>query len=157
MDTQLKELEKLLRERKYAEVEEALKARMAENSDDWDAKLLYGVCRQLQGDEAAFMKIHDEAMAAPPEARKSITASPLWEKYHRSYTGCIIAALIAAGVLMVGSAAAAVAWWARSVTQERIEFLPVDYDKYAGPPPDYILDKYDGECIVVPEENSQFR
>ena len=102
MNDQLKPIETLLREQKYAEAEEALKARMAENPDDWDAKLLYGICRKLQGDEGAFREIHEEAEKATGDEKKSIEASPLWKKYHRSYTGCLVAALIVGAGLVAG-------------------------------------------------------
>ena len=131
MNDQLKPIETLLREQKYAEAEEALKACMTENPDDWDAKLLYGICRKLQGDEGTFRQIHEEAEKAADDEKKRIEASPLWKKYHRSYTGCLVAALIVGAGMVVGGGAIVAVKYAQAM----IESVKVveSSSAYAGP------------------------
>ena len=70
--------------------------------DNLQAKMLYGTCRQLLGDEETFKRIHDELA---PEMEKLEKKEPkaetvsLWKKYHALWMTLIIAGLMLAGAV----------------------------------------------------------
>lgn len=79
----LKSFESMLKKGNYAEIEPLLKEFAALNPEDWEAKMLYGTCRLLQGDAETAKRIHDElephfsADLDLPEAKRTF-----WQKYH---------------------------------------------------------------------------
>lgn len=97
--------ETLLKNREYAEAEKLLVAYMEENPEDWDAKLLYGTCRMMQGDAETAKQIHNEVekqiaeSGKLPEEQKSF-----WVKYERLIIyGAIGTALVIGGGYIVKS------------------------------------------------------
>ena len=80
----LKSFESMLKKGNYAEIEPLLKEIAALNPEDWEAKMLYGTCRLLQGDTETAKQIHDEpephfsADLDLPKAKRTF-----WQKYHR--------------------------------------------------------------------------
>ena len=78
-----KSFEKMLKDGNYAEAESLLKNAMELEPGNWEAKMLYGTCRLLQGDTEAAKRIHDElephfsADLDLPEAERTF-----WQKYH---------------------------------------------------------------------------
>ena len=105
MDEKLKQIRGMLAIERYSEAEAMLKDFMAEHPENWDARLLFAFCRQLQGDKETFRKIHDEAQAhidAQDAEAEAIKASPLWRKCHKAWI-----AWFAVGALVVGAAVGA--------------------------------------------------
>ena len=91
--------EVLLKNGEYAEAEKLLVPYMKENPDDWDAKLLYGTCRMMQGDAETAKLVHQQAQGHfecgrdIPEEQKSF-----WDKYKKLiFYGAIGTALILGG------------------------------------------------------------
>lgn len=95
-----------------AKAAEALKELLAKEPDNLQAKMLYGICRQLLGDEDAFKRIHGELA---PEMEKLAddpatvdTTVPnetisLWKKYHALWITLIIGGLVlASGIYVIG-------------------------------------------------------
>ena len=56
----LREIKKLMKNGDFAKADAELKAIVECESRNVQAKLLYGTCRLLLGDEDTFRKIHDE-------------------------------------------------------------------------------------------------
>ena len=76
----LDEIKTLLKSGDVADAEAAAQELLAAEPDNVQALMLYGTCRQLQGDEATFRRINDELaprMAAVVDAE----AQGLWQKY----------------------------------------------------------------------------
>lgn len=71
------QIRELIRNQEYASAEAKLRARLVVDGEDVEAKMLYGLCRRLQGDEAEFIRIDDE-LAGNPAVERSKT----WSKYH---------------------------------------------------------------------------
>ena len=73
----------MLKDGNYAETETLLKNAMELEPGSWEAKMLYGTCRLLQGDTETAKRIHDElephfsADLDLPEAERTF-----WQKYH---------------------------------------------------------------------------
>ena len=96
--------EVLLKNGEYAEAEKLLVPYMKENPDDWDAKLLYGTCRMMQGDAETAKLVHQQAQdhfesgKDIPEEQKSF-----WDKYKKLiFYGAIGTALVLAGGAYLG-------------------------------------------------------
>ena len=94
-----KSFEILLKNGEYVEAEKLLIPYMKENPEDWDAKLLYGTCRMMQGDSETAKLIHQQAQGYfesgkdIPEEQKSF-----WDKYKKLiFYGAIGAALVLGG------------------------------------------------------------
>ena len=91
-----KNFESLLKNGEYAEAEKLLVPYMKENPDDWDAKLLYGTCRMMQGDTETAKFVNQQAQGyfesgkEIPEEQKSF-----WGKYTKLiFYGAIGTALV---------------------------------------------------------------
>ena len=119
-----KSFEVLLTNGEYAEAEKLLVPYMQENPDDWDAKLLYGTCRMMQGDSETAKLIHQQAQGYfesandVPEEQKSF-----WDKYKKLiFYGAIGTALVLCGVACFGKQ-----------VQEIFEVLSQPMSAYAGP------------------------
>ena len=134
-----KNFESLLKNGEYAEAEKLLVPYMKENPDDWDAKLLYGTCRMMQGDAEAAKQIHDEVekqiaeSGKLPEEQKSF-----WVKYERLIIyGAIGTALVIGGGYMVKSIVPTVTKSQRSalsdVGKEEMLMRMMTDCKYDGP------------------------
>ena len=96
--------EVLLKNGEYVEAEKLLVPYMKENPDDWDAKLLYGTCRMMQGDAETAKLVHQQAQGHfesgrdIPEEQKSF-----WDKYKKLiFYGAIGTALVLAGGAYLG-------------------------------------------------------
>ena len=102
-----KSFETLIKDGEYAEAEKLLVPYMKENPDDWDAKLLYGTCRMMQGDAETAKLVHQQAQGHfecgkdIPEEQKSF-----WDKYKKLiFYGAIGAALVLTGYAALKDAA----------------------------------------------------
>lgn len=76
----VEEIKTLLKTDEVAEAAVAAQKLLVAEPDNVQALMLYGACRQLQGDEATFRRIHDEL--APK--MKNITEADsleMWRKY----------------------------------------------------------------------------
>ena len=86
-----------------AQADEALKELLANEPDDLQAKMLYGTCRQLLGDEETFKRIHDELV---PVMKKLVKDEPkmetitLWKKYHALWMTFIVGGLVLTGLTL---------------------------------------------------------
>ena len=101
----LDEIKKLMSDGETAEADGALKELLVSEPENLEAKMLYGTCRQLLGDEETFKRIHDEI--APKMENKDGTelqleTVSLWRKYHELWMTLIAGALILAGIGTVG-------------------------------------------------------
>ena len=84
-----------------AQADEALKELLANEPDNLQAKMLYGTCRQLLGDEETFKRIHDElapVVEKPVKDEPKVKTVSLWKKYHVLWISLIVGGLILAGV-----------------------------------------------------------
>lgn len=81
----LDEIKKMMAADEIAKADEALKELLAAEPNNLQAKMLYGTCRQLLGDEDTFRRIHDElaqVIKSMPVGGLSISDNNLWEKFH---------------------------------------------------------------------------
>lgn len=130
----LDEIKKLMAKGETAQADEALKELLAAEPDNLQAKMLYGTCRQLLGDEETFKRIHDELVpkiASLEKNEPNTETVSLWRKYHRLWEWLIVAGLILAG------AATAVWFFGRDVNNKRApeaERGEIQRSKYMGPP-----------------------
>lgn len=135
-----KNFESLLKNGGYAEAEKLLVPYMKENPEDWDAKLLYGTCRMMQGDTETAKIIHQQAEGYF-ESCKDVTEEQksFWDKYKKLiFYGAIGTALVLAGGAYLGkqmqdvfgSLSYAMSTYAGS---QQPPLVRVDQHKYAGP------------------------
>lgn len=123
-------IRRLIKVHAYASAETELRVWLATNADDVEAKMLFGLCRRLQGDEAEFIRIDDE-LAENPVAEKSKT----WTKYHAlRMAACGTLLVLAAGTTgcseeLVGRPECVYA----GPPEAPREQCPVPNDVYAGP------------------------
>ena len=71
-----------------AQAEEALKELLAAEPGNLEAKMLYGTCRQLLGDEETFRRIHGEIapmMERLCEQETPIDSVSTWNKCHKTF------------------------------------------------------------------------
>ena len=108
----LTEIKKLMALDKVPKAEAALKEILAKEPDNLQAKMLFGLCRQLLGDEETFRRIYDEVAPKmerlPPSEQRSETVS-LWKKYRTLWKS-----LIVGGLVLAGTAVAAVMYFGRT-------------------------------------------
>ena len=81
----LDEIKQMMAAGDAAKSAESLKELLAKEPDNLQAKMLYGTCCQLLGDEETFRRIHDE-LAPVMEKRSMGTRSAeakMWESYKR--------------------------------------------------------------------------
>ena len=102
----LDEIKQMMSAGDVAKAAEALKEVLAKEPTNLQAKMLYGTCCQLLGDEETFKRIHDELA---PEMEKLEKGEPqsetvsLWRKYHALWlivAGLIVASLTCAVVYL---------------------------------------------------------
>ena len=96
----LDEIKKLMALDKVSQAESALKEVLQREPDNLQAKMLYGLCRQLSGDEEAFKRIYNEV--APKMEQASQPEQPpetvsLWKKYRTLWKSLIVGGLVLAG------------------------------------------------------------
>ena len=81
-------IERLMKDGKIAEAAAAAKELSELEPGNARAKMLYGTCRQLLGDEETFKRIHDElsqVIKAMPDGSLSTSENNLWEKFHKEW------------------------------------------------------------------------
>ena len=81
-------IERLMKDGKIAEADAAAKELVEREPGNTRAKMLYGTCRQLLGDEETFKRIHDElsqVIKAMPDGSLSKSENNLWEKFHKEW------------------------------------------------------------------------
>ena len=97
----LDEIKRMMAAGDAAKAAESLKELLAKEPDNLQAKMLYGTCCQLLGDEETFRRIHDELA---PEMEKRGKSEPqsdtvsLWRKYHALWMSLIVGGLVLAGL-----------------------------------------------------------
>ena len=85
----LDEIKQMMAAGDTAQADEALKELLAVEPNNLQAKMLYGTCRQLLGDEETFKRIHDELAPEVERLEKSDSTTEtgsLWKKYHQTFT-----------------------------------------------------------------------
>ena len=97
------EIKTLLKSGDIAGAETAAQELLTAEPDNVQAMLLYGTCRQLQGDEATFRRIHDE-LAPKMESVMDDNALLLWRRYRALKAALIISGLALTGVAVSGCA-----------------------------------------------------
>jgi hypothetical protein len=129
------QIKSLLKSGDVAGAEALCRKALEATPDDAQLKMLFGTCRQLQGDEATFRRIHDE-LAPEMEKTSSAETLSLWRKYHKLWMALIV------GALVIGGAAAGVVVF-REQINVIIEALSSVPNKvlYAGP--EYIGPEYE--------------
>lgn len=78
----------LMSDGETAKADEALKELLAVEPNNLAAKMLYGTCRQLLGDEETFSRIHDELaplMEGMHENDALMGNMSIWDKYHKMF------------------------------------------------------------------------
>ena len=97
----LDEIKQMMAAGETAQADEALKELLATEPENLQAKMLYGTCRQLLGDEETFKRIHDELVPEMERQGKKDSQSEtvsLWRKYHALWMTLIVSGLVLAGV-----------------------------------------------------------
>ena len=88
----LDEIKKLMADGGIAQADEALKELLAAEPDNLQAKMLYGTCRQLLGDEETFRRIHDELVPVMEKCGKgnsNLEEVRMWSRYQDLYAKII--------------------------------------------------------------------
>ena len=78
----LDEIKQMMAAGDAAQADVALKELLAKEPDNLQAKMLYGTCRQLLGDEKTFKRIHDELAPVMEMMSSETTESGMWAKYN---------------------------------------------------------------------------
>ena len=84
----LVEIKKMMAAGDTAKAAEALKELLAKEPGNLQAKMLYGACRQLLGDEVTFTRIHDELAPVMERGRKTAVPPEFesqWMTYHQTF------------------------------------------------------------------------
>ena len=159
----LDEIKQLMVAGETAEADKALKELLANEPDNLQAKMLYGTCRQLLGDEETFNRIYDELapvmeeLADDPPTAETVTLPEtlsLWKKYHTLWEY-----MIATGLVLTGLTVGAIYFY--NTAKEMVELTKPALSLYAGPgyyetkyagPPRHELEKVDK--FMIPEEET---
>lgn len=158
----LDEIKKMMAAGDTVQADAALKDLLAKEPDNLQAKMLYGTCRQLLGDEETFRRIHDgltpEMERLEKKEPKAETVS-LWKKYHALWMTLIIAGLILAGTvgavyyygknIMAQYEAATTALYAGSGNYQMQQLRQNSESLYAGPPKEKRFIKTSDEDVDV--------
>ena len=137
-----KSFETLIKDGEYAEAEKLLVEFMQDNPDDWDAKLLYGTCRMMQGDSKTAQEIQQQAQAYFESGKNDITEEQksFWKRYKELIIyGAIGAALI---IAVAGAGGTALVHDITASAIRSLQRYDSPADKYAGP--EYYQKKYAG-------------
>ena len=83
----LDEIKKTMAGGDTAKAAEALKELLEKDPQNLQAKMLYGTCCQLLGDEGTFRRIHDELAPAMAGKKKGVQpeVDSRWTTYHRAF------------------------------------------------------------------------
>lgn len=123
----LDEIKELVNNGNLASADAELKTLVELEPENIQAKLLYGTCRLLLGDENVFRKIHDEVR--PRMAfEKDVTIVLAWRKYLQWLRYLLV------GALMLEGGCASKNW---------LECEEVTLCLYAGPPQNRLVEVYD--------------
>lgn len=104
----LDEIKQMMATGETVQADEALKELLEKEPTNLQAKMLYGTCRQLLGDEETFRRIHDELTPVMVKlsdiSLDTSTSIPtetlsLWKKYQTLWEYLIIAGLVMTGVV----------------------------------------------------------
>ena len=93
----LDEIKRMMAAGETVQADESLKELLVSEPDNLQAKMLYGTCRQLLGDEETFRRIHDEL--APEMEEDEPKAEP---NSHRKKHYILWISLIAGGLVLAG-------------------------------------------------------
>ena len=95
------EIKRLMKDGKIAETDAATKELSEREPNNLQAKMLYGTCRQLLGDEETFRRIHDE-LTPEMEQKDGQEAeeTSLWKKYHALWMSLIVGGLVLVGIVI---------------------------------------------------------
>ncbi len=99
------EIKSLMKSGAVAGAEALCRKALETHPDDAQLKMLFGLCRQLQGDEETFRRIHDELapeMAGAEDTAPHSEKVSLWRKYHKLWLSLIVGSLVLGGTV-VGS------------------------------------------------------
>lgn len=77
----LGEIKQLMASGATAKADASLKELLAAEPENLQAKMLYGACRQLLGDEETFKRIHDELAPEMENLPAEIPESRMWARY----------------------------------------------------------------------------
>ena len=145
--TTLDEIKQLMAAGETAQADEALKELLAAEPNNLQAKMLYGTCRQLLGDEETFRRIYDEL--APVMGKTGVshdagtTVTPeavsLWRKYQTQWEYLVL------GALVLGAAVAGIVYFGRCVNSQNSVAIKA-LATYGGP-------QYDTKAKVTSETN----
>ena len=95
----LDEIKNLIENGDIVKADAELKAIVGREPDNTQAKLLYGTCRLLLGDENVFRKIHDEVEPRMVFEKDRVTIS-VWKKYSRLWEWLVVGALVIGGAVV---------------------------------------------------------
>lgn len=122
----LEEIKELMKNGDFAKADAELKAIVECEPGNAQAKLLYGTCRLLLGDEDTFRKIHDE-VEPRISFEKDAEVISAWRKYSR------LLKYLLAGALVLGAAATATCYLGEKF-KGPLAALHKARSLYAGPP-----------------------
>ena len=96
----LDEIKQMMAAGDTAKAAEELKELLAKEPQNLQAKMLYGTCCQLLGDEATFKSIHDEVAIRIYTKKHKIQEEELsiWNQFHGLWIWVSIGALVLGGV-----------------------------------------------------------
>ena len=156
------EIKQLMAAGDTAQADEALKELLANEPDNLQAKMLYGTCRQLLGDEESFKRIHDELAPGMERLEKKepkAEAVSLWKKYHALWMTLIVAGLILAGAvgaayyygknIMAQFEAATTGLYAGPEYFQMQQLRQNSQSLYAGPPQEMRFKTFDEDVDVA--------
>ena len=122
----LNEIKMLIKNGDIIKASAELETIVKREPDNIQAKLLYGTCQLLLGDENVFRKIHDEVEPRMVFEKDRVTIS-VWKKYSALWKSLLV------GCLVIGSAMYGVAYLGRTIVgQTNVAAQAVT--AYAGPP-----------------------
>lgn len=99
----IEEIRNLMKSSDIAGAEAAAQELLMAESDNIQAAILYGSCRQLQGDEVTFRRIHDE-LAPKMESVRDENTLLLWRRYHALKVALMVGGLALTGMAVSGCA-----------------------------------------------------
>ena len=98
VDLKLGEINKLLKAGDIVGAESAIIELLKKEPGNAQAKMLYGTCLQLQGDQEGFFRIHEELAPKMSDVPDEKTLG-MWRKYHRLWISLIAGGLVVAGAV----------------------------------------------------------
>lgn len=123
----LNEIKMLIKNGDIIKASAELETIVKREPDNIQAKLLYGTCQLLLGDENVFRKIHDEVEPRMVFEKDRVTIS-VWKKYSVLWKSLLV------GCLVIGSAMYGVAYLGRTIVGQTNNVAAQAVTAYAGPP-----------------------